>query len=371
MKIAVHAKALSEKQLHNGIVVYTYNILKAISEIDNKNQYILYSNKPIIQKIKKENFKEKILRFPKFWSYLRFPFEFNKKNNYDILFVAKEQIPPFIRPKTVIVCYDLYFKNSRLISFNGKIHFWLAVNYALKKADKIITISESTKRAIVKDAGINQDKIVVIPLGYDKDIYKPCTDVALMNSIKEKYGINKDYFINTSSLLWYRKNIDGIIKAFHICKTRGLIKHQLIITGKRGEAYENIINLIKSLNLEKDIILTGCVPIEDLPVLLSGAVALIFPSFHEGFGLPIVEAMACGCPVITSNTAAMPEVAGDAGILVNPYSVEEIAQSIEVILSNIKLRNKMRDMGFKRVERFSWEKTAMDTLNVFKNVYDN
>ena len=367
MRIAVHAKVLSEDKL-TGIGIYTYNLLKSLSKIDRKNEYVLYSNEPFIHKIGADNFRERILSFPKFWSYLRLPFEFID-DKYDLLFIPKEMVPFLKRPKTVVVCYDLMgliFSNR--ISISGKVHFWMAVKYALKAADKIIAISESTKRDIIEKCNINPDNIIVTPLGYNEELYKPCNDENLISKVKEKYGIKSNYIINTSSLLWYRKNLPRLIKAFHTYRLKGVTNHQLVITGKRGEAYDEIVSLIKSLNLEKDIILTGYISTEDMPILLGSADALVFPSLHEGFGLPILEAMACGCPVITSNCSAMPEVVGDAGILVNPNNEEEIANAINQMLTDTEYRNRLRNAGLEQAKRFSWENTAGETLKVFESL---
>ncbi len=368
MRIAVHAKVLSEG-MPSGIGYYTYNLLNAISAIDNKNEYILYSNIPILHKIKAENFKEEIIKFPKFWTYLRWPLEL-RNGRYDLVFIPHEKLPPFVNIRKVMTVYDLhslkrYFTSP--ISASAKIHFLIAIKYAIKRADRVIAISESTKRDIIEKCGIDAGKIAVTPLGYNEDLYKPCHDEDLIHKIKEKYGIKNSYIINTSSLLWYRKNLPRLIKALHIYKSKRVINHQLVITGKRGEAYSEIVSQIKSLNLEKDVILTGYISTEDMPILLSSADALVFPSLHEGFGLPILEAMACGCPVITSNCSSMPEVVGDTGVLVDPYSEEEIAHAIEKVLTDTELRNKMRKMGFERAKIFSWERTARETLKVFES----
>lgn len=369
MRIAVHAKVLSE-EMPSGIGYYTYNLLKNLSDIDKKNEYILYSDTPILHKIRAENFKEKIIKFPKFWTYLRLPIEL-RNEAFDLIFIPHEKLPPFVNSRKVITVFDLhslkrYFMSP--ISVSAKIHFLIAIKYAIKKADKVIAISESTKRDIIEKCGIDGGKITVTPLGYDKALYKTYPDDDLIHTVKEKYGIKGNFIINTSSLLWYRKNLPKLIRAFYICKSKGLINHKLVITGKRGEAYDEIVSLTKSLNLEKDVILTGYISTEDMPILLSGADALAFPSLHEGFGLPILEAMACGCPVITSNCSAMPEVVGDAGILVNPYNEDEIAHAIERVLTDAELRNQMSNMGFIQAKRFSWENTAGETLKVFESL---
>jgi len=368
MRIAVHARVLGERQL-NGIGVYTYNLLKSIAVVDKENEYALYSNRPMVHKIRAENFHERVLNFPKLWSYLRLPFEFiNEK--YDLLFIPKEMVPFGRRPKTVVTCYDFgrLIDPKDRISFDAKIHFWLASHYALRAAEKIIAISESTKKDIVKYCGISPNKITVTPLGYDSELNKPCQDQNLIRIVKEKYGLKEKYIINTSGILWTRKNLLTLIKAFQMGRLRGRIDHQLIITGRKGEAYEEVVKLIDSLKLAGKVILAGYIPEEDMPVLLSGAEALTFPSLYEGFGLVLLEAMACGCPVITSNCSAMPEVVGDAGILVNPYNEEEIVCAIERVLTDAELKKQMVEKGLQRAKLYSWEKTARETLKVFENL---
>lgn len=366
MNIAVHAKVLSETQ-PNGIGIYTYNLLKAISKIDGKNSYTLYSNQPIAQRIDAGNFSERILKFPKLWSYLRFPFEF-VSGRYDLLFVPSAMVPPLKRPKTVIVFYGFGEKAVRddKFSIQTKTHFLIAANYAFKKADSIIAISESARKDIVENYRVDPGKVTVTPLGYDKELYMPCNDRELLDRIKKKYCITKNYILNTTSLLWHRKNLVRLIKAFQLFKTKTRADYQLVITGKRGESYEEIIGLLSSLGLENDVILTDYIPKEDLPVLLSGADCMVYPSLHEGFGLSVLEAMACGCPVITSNTSSLPEVIGDAGVMIDPYSVEEMASAIEKVLESRETREKMIKMGLARAETFSWEKTARLTIDVFE-----
>ncbi len=363
MRIAINAKVLSEREI-KGIGVYTYNLLKAISEIDKKNQYVIYSNQPIVHKINDSNFQERILKFPnKLWWYLRLPLEFIN-NKYDLLFVYKEMVPLIKRSKTVVVCHDL----GPVSNIYDRVHFWIAINYAFKAADKIIAVSKATKEDIIEKCEIDPAKITVTHLGYDEMLYKPCVDENLIRKVKERYGIRGNYIINTSSILWWRKNVSRLINAFHTLKAEGIINHQLVITGERGEAYKEIIRLIYSLGLEGDVIFLGYIPIEDMPILLSGADVLVFPSLYEGFGLPLLEAMACGCSVVTSNLSAMPEVVGDAGILVDPYNTEEIVGAIEKIVTDPELRNRMCKKGLERARGFSWKKTATETLKVFESL---
>lgn len=365
MKIAVHAKVLSEKQF-SGIGHYTYNILLSLARIDKRNEYVLFSNEPFHFTIDGANFKEKVLNFPKFWSYFRLPFEL-LRDRFDLLFVPKEMLPPYA-PKSIIVVYDLGMLAVGQISFDAKVHFYLAKYLHIKRADHIITISQSTKNDIIDICRINPDKISVIYPGCNLDLYKKIEDLELLEKVKKEYRINEAYLINPSSLSWYRKNLSRLIRAFALVRKKYSLPHKLVITGKKGEAYQELLNLAEYLQLKDEIIFTEYVPTEKIPLLLNGAEAMVFPSLHEGFGLPIIEAMACGCPVITSNCSSMPEVTGDAGILVNPYSEEEIAETIYKVISDSNLKEAMRKKGLERAKQFSWEKTAKKTLALFESM---
>lgn len=367
MRIAVHAKVLSESE-PTGIGVYVRNILRALARVDSENEYVLYSNEPIRQKIDAANFSEKILRFPRFWSYLRLPFEF-VNGAYDLLFVPKEQLPPFLRPPTVVVVYDLMgllFPDR--ITLAGKVHYHLAVRWAIPAADAVIAISESTKRSIVEKCGVPKERIAVTHLGYDPEVFRPHDDPKLQAVVRQRHGIDGPYFINTSSVIWYRKNLVRLLEAFAELKREPSWEPlRLVITGKRGEGWEELRARRSALALERDVILTGYVPAADMPVLLSGALGLVFPSLDEGFGLPLVEAMACGCPVVTSNVSAMPEVVGDAGVLVDPHDVGALAGAMRSLAGDPAQRRHYRERGLERARLFSWDAAARATLRVFES----
>ena len=366
MRIAVHAKVLSEDQ-PTGIGIYTRNILRALVHIDSVNEYVLYSNQPIRQHIEAPNVREKILKFPKLWSYLRLPFEF-VGDRYDLLFVPKEQIPPVFRPPTVVVVYDLMgLMFPERIALPGKIHFHTAVRYAIPRADAVIAISEETKRSVMRECNVPAERITVTHLGYDETVFQPCRDAARLADVRRRYGISRAYFVNTSSVIWYRKNLVRVLQALAALKARvGTAAPQLVVTGKRGEAYEEVLQWRSRLGLEEDVVFTGYVAAEDIPVLLSGALALVFPSLDEGFGLPLVEAMACGCPVVSSAVSAIPEVVGEAGLLVDPWSETAIGDAMHRIVAESGLAAVLRARGFAQVRQFSWERAARQTLAVFE-----
>lgn len=369
MRIAVHAKVLSEDE-PTGIGVYTHNILRALARIDKKNEYVLYSNEPIRQKVDAPNFHEKILRFPRFWSYLRLPWEFIGKR-YDLLFVPKEQIPIFLRPPTVLVVFDLMnLLFPEHMSLRGKVHFKIAMRHAIPAADAVIAISEHTKRLVLEHCNIVPERLTVTHLGYDPERFHVSQDPAAVDAVRTRYGLEGPYLVNPSSVIWHRKNPMRLIRAFARLKADGMHANlRLVFTGKRGEGFDEVLELRRSLGLERDVLFAGYVPEADLPLLFTGALALVFPSLDEGFGLPLIEAMACGCPVISSRISAMCEVVGDAGILVDPLDVEELARAMRALVQDAALREEFRERGLVRARHFSWDEAAQKTLQVFQRLH--
>lgn len=366
MKIAVHAKMLSEAAL-NGMGYYTCNLMRGLAAIDKRNIYDLYSSDAIIHKVAAPNFRERITGSPLCWTNIKLPLVLSKEP-HDVVFVPHEKLPPFVKGRKVITVYDLVSLREYMrspISVAAKIHFIKAIAWTIKKADAVIVISEATRKSVLEVTGIDPARITVTPLGYDRALYYPRPSEDGVD-IRKKYGIPKPYFINTSSLLWYRKNLPRLIRAFAQSAARQ--DSCLVITGRKGMDYDNVVEAIRKSGVADDVMLLGYVPLEDMPRLLSGAVGLVFPSLHEGFGLPIVEAFACGCPVITSNCSSMPEVAGDAAILVDPLDECAIRTAIDKLFFDAGLREGLKIKGLEAVRSYSWEKTARLTLGVFEGL---
>jgi glycosyltransferase involved in cell wall biosynthesis len=368
MKVAVLAGALSEKSLH-GIGYYTLNLLRELARLDKSNDFFLYSNREFKWNVNEKNVHEKQLKFPYAWSYLRFPLEFTKsKNKYDLVFIPKEVVPPFLASKSVITTFDLmHLHFPRDITSVVKRHFNLAEKYAFPRAKKILTISEDTKNDLVKLCGVDERKIIVTPLGYDKDIFRP-RSLDVIAPVLDKYKITRPYFINVSSYWWFRKNLISLIRSYAMSLKQGYHDNDLVITGKRGPLYDEMVSLCNNLNIQNRVHMLEYVPIHDLAILLNGAFSMLFPSLHEGFGLPIIEAMASGCPVLTSNCSAMPEAAGRAAILVDPLDEEAIKNGIIMLASNTSLLNELRELGFTQAKKFDWSITARKTLDVFQEM---
>ena len=254
------------------------------------------------------------------------------------------------------------------IKFASRIFYskWMPLSY--RKALQIITISNSTKNDIVKVLGIDKDKITVIPLAVDEKFNDTvgATEVA---RVKAKYKLPKRYILHIGTLE-PRKNLSFLIEAFsEVIRDRAFDDLRLVITGKKGWYFEGLFEKVRKLNLEEKVIFTGYFDEEDKPALYKGAIVFAFPSLYEGFGLPPLEAMASGVPVISSNTSSMPEVIGDAGILISPEDHDAWVENIKKVVSSQELQDEMKIKNKKQLEKFSWDITAEKTLAVYKKAY--
>jgi glycosyltransferase involved in cell wall biosynthesis len=229
----------------------------------------------------------------------------------------------------------------------------------------VITGSNQTKTDLIKYFGLNADKVVVTPYGVDP-CFRPITDKQRFVEVKTKYGIDNEFILYVGNLQ-PRKNLVRLFLAFERLKIKRKINEKLVIVGKKAWLYQDIFKTYEQLKAKEEIIFTGYVPTEEIPVLYSAARIFVYPSLYEGFGLPPLEAMACGVPVLTSLVSSLPEVVGDSALLVDPYSVEEIANGIERLLSDEKLRLSLREKGLRKASTFSWRRTAELTLAVYRD----
>lgn len=235
-----------------------------------------------------------------------------------------------------------------------------------QKADCLIADSEATKLDVVKHLNVAEEKVKVIYLGVD-DKFKPINDSALLEKVRAHYRLPRKFILYVGTIE-PRKNIQGLIKAYARLCEEDAFYHDLVIAGWMGWKSEGLTDLIKGLGIEHRLHFTGYIDENDLPALYNLTDLFAFPSFFEGFGLPVLEAMACGVPVVTSNVSSLPEVAGDAAVLVNPHSVDEIAGGMNRLLTDNDLRKSCSEKGIARSRLFTWEKCARETLAVFEEV---
>lgn len=242
-------------------------------------------------------------------------------------------------------------------------HAWLPV--ATRSLDAVITISQQSKEDLIKHMHLRENQIEIIPDGVSRK-YHPMREAEFSPAL-ERAGISRPYILYVGSIE-PRKNLNRLLQAFAGLR-QWLDKWTLVIVGARNYWKSSpVIQVVEQLGLTDKVIFTGFIQEDDLPSIYNGADCFIFPSLYEGFGLPVLEAMACGTPVITSNSSSLPEVAGDAGILVDPNQVEAITSAMRQVLSDPDLAAELRQRGLARAAGFTWERTARETVAVYKSV---
>jgi len=367
--------------------------LKVSSRQARTIKFLIHLKQPPLPDLPKEseNFKYKVFGPKKLWTQFALPLHliFTKKPN--VFFSTAHYLPRFCLLPTVVTIHDLSFLHyPEMFRKSDLYQLKIGSRYSINKATHIIAVSQTTKNDIVKNYHVDPAKITVTYEGYDQSRIKPQSE-SQINRMKKKYQIDGNYIIFVGTLQ-PRKNLERLIEAFEKLtrnqkpETRNL---QLVIVGKRGWMYDQIFEQIKSLNLGQKVIFTDYVPNNDLPALISGAKAYILPSLWEGFGIPVIEAQACGVPVVVSNTSSLPEivrastskvgsdssevsfannaVVSDSAVLINPESVQSIASGIKKALDP-KIRSDLIKKGFTNIKRFSWGICAQQTLKILEKV---
>lgn len=359
---------------------FCFQLLTALSIIDKKNEYFIYlPTNPASDMPKEErNLHYVVFSSIKLWTLLGLSKKlFSDRNKIDVFFSPTHYLPLYVPCPSVISILDVsYLHFPKLFKKKDLYQLKLWGRYSIGKAKKIITISKASKNDIIKAYGVSEDKVVVVCPGIKSEIQnsksETNTKLKMQNSksLKEKFGIDKEFILFVGTLQ-PRKNIGKLIEAFSRLKTQDLrlkTDLELIIVGKKGWMYEDILNAPKKFGIADRVKFLDSVTDEDLPSFYKNAICFVLPSLYEGFGLPILEAMKYGCPVITSNVSSLPEAGGDAAVYFNPESVEDIAEKIEKVISSEKLRQEMVKKGYEQVKKFSWEKTARETLKVLQEL---
>lgn len=288
---------------------------------------------------------------------LPFPYKWLFHEKSDITMFFNFFLPPFVSGKGILVVYDTVVKDCpETVNFRNKLLLKLNLRKSIKRADRIITISEFSKRQIIKHYGADERKITVIPCAADRNKFFPAPEnTVLPAEIAEKYGVPEKYYLYLGTLE-PRKNIARLIDAYAAAKAKADVP-KLVIAGGKGWMFDEIFSRVRELSLEEDVIFTGYVEDSHVPELMRYAMAFCFPSLYEGFGMPPLEAMACGVPVIVSDCSSLPEVVGNCGIRVDPYSVSEITEAMLKIIEP-EFAAEQKQAGIKRAAEFSWQKNA-------------
>lgn len=395
---------------HGGVETYARNLIRALQDKDSSNEFLLFCS--VLNEeafpIKRANFKKivsgrsktvesaklkvlpyvaKVFELMDEIAALRefkrgvkrlilgphgepHPAETNISSGYDILhymftiypFWEKYDVPVVLTMSDIQQeFHPEFFKKNELETRNR--YF----KPSAMGADHIIAVSEFTKKTIVEKYGVPSDKITVVHHGFDKDEFKP-VDRAAVEAFRHKYKLPERFLLYPAAT-WPHKNHLRLVRAYKIFKDKYRLTCKLVLSGIKKGNHGPVAEEIKKLGLEGDIIHSGYLPYRDLPLLYNAASLLVFPSLFEGFGMPVIEAMAVGLPVACSNITCLPEVGGDAAMYFDPEDPEDIAAKVYKVCSDEDLRGLLVKKGLKRVQLFSWERTAKETLDVYEKVY--
>ncbi len=369
MKIGLSAEWIGTRA--GGPEVYSSNLIHALSMIDHENQYSVYlSEKGPLKDYsgKGPNVIPRLMWGKSRWVVLPFSQPLEMMLHPVDLFHATSVAPPFCPAPFVLTVTELGFERHpeffpRMMNLRlSKLSSWGA-----RRAKRILSISEYTKNDLVEIYKIDPEKIIVTYCGVSER-FRPLRDRSKIERVLEKYGIPSEYILYVGKLE-ARKNVARLLRAYHQLRQETRCPHKLVLVGNRSYLYSDIFETVDDLALQEDVWVLENIPRGELPAFYNGASLFVFPSLLEAFGLPPVEAMACGIPVVVSNTTSLPEIAGDAAFLVDPYSVPSIAEGMQEVLMDEKLRESLVEKGFRRANEFTWKKTAERTLEVYRTVY--
>jgi glycosyltransferase involved in cell wall biosynthesis len=349
---------------------YATNLIEALAEIDQANHYTLYVTKT-----------EAVERFSDRWPnvvvrrtlphtpIIRIPVVLSselRKNPVDVLHVQFTS-PPLTPCPVVVTVHDLSFEHlPETFNFRSRTQLRLTVRYSARRATRIISLSKHGRDDLISTYGIAPELITITPLAAAEH-FRPVHNNQELQRVRQTYGIDGEYILCVGSIQ-PRKNLARLLAAYARLRdtwTSGRLP-KLVVVGKRAWLYHETLRSIESNGIGDSVIMTGYVPASDLPALYSGAVCFAYPSFFEGFGLPPLEAMKCGTPVIVGNRTSLPEVVGESAVMVDPFDVDAIAAAIRRLVVDSDFRTVLSVKGLAHAKRFSWNETARRTLKVYE-----
>ncbi len=369
MRIGIDATALPP-QLY-GAGNYTVNLILALLKVDVANEYVVFT-KPSHASLFEGHARPQIVQARLASRMLRVIWEQSalpllaRRHHLSILHSPHYTLPLLTNCKTIVTFHDMtFFLYPQLHQGYKRVFFKTSIRLSARRANAIIADSESTRRDILRILKPNAQHVFAIPLGISEK-FRRIVNVLEIERIRSKFNLPERVVLYVGTLE-PRKNLPVLMRTFKELVDRGL-NYSLVIVGKKGWQYAEIFQTLEHSGIQERVIFLDYVPETDLPFLYNAADLFVYPSLYEGFGLPVLEAMACGVPVITSNVSAMPEMAGDAGLLVDPRNTDEWADAMQLVLTDRALHDKLAYKGLERSKLFSWERTARETLAVYEHV---
>jgi len=375
MHIGIDAHAIGARQ--GGNETYISNLIKSLAEIDGDNLYTIYlANAGAAAQWREEftnrykNFSVRLLppptplvRVPVYLTYELF------RRPVDVLHV-QYTAPPFCRIPIVVTIHDLAFERMpETFTRRGSFQLKLTVRWTAKKAAKVATVSEYSRQDLLDIYKLPPEKVVVTYNGVESSFTPQPSVQNEAEEIRRRFGVSRDFVLAVGSLQ-PRKNLVRLIRAYaRLRSERQDFRPQLVIVGRKLWLANEIFDEVKKQRWADDVILTGYVADEDLPALYRAARAFVYPSLFEGFGLPPLEAMACGTPVVTSDVSSMPEITGDAALLIDPNDEGALANALIEVVNNDRLRADLREKGIAQAKKFTWRDAAEKTLRLYQEAY--
>lgn len=377
MRIGIDCRTIlnPEKGEGAGIGHYTYQLVRHLLKIDKKNDYFLFFDRTVqerrLAKFKQEN--ARIIFFP-FIQYTKFlptgyshflVSAFLARQKLDVFHSPTLSLPQSYRAPSVVTAHDLtVYKFPDLYTDKQSSLLKTIIPQAVRQAKKIIAVSQSTKKDLGEIFGVESERIKVIYHGLDERFFRK-SDPKVIKDIQKKFNISNDYLLFLGTLE-SRKNIIRIIEAYERLREKINYSYQLVLAGAPGGNFNEIKKRIDESKYREDILLPGYIEADDLDPLFEGAKIFVFPTLYEGFGLPIIEAMANGVPVVTSNISSLPEIAEGNAVLVDPFNVAEITQAIFDLLTKPDMSQEFSQHGKEKAKEFDWQKTAKETLTIYQ-----
>lgn len=356
-----------------GLGRYATELLTTLVNRDGQHEYSIFYNRPrdaqvptSLSKLPKHTVPlgDKPWRLLVSMAHLFRLHQTRSVGSVDIFHATDHLLPYLPGTATVFTLGDLtYLSHPQTHARLNRLYLQWMMPTFLRRADAVIAISKSTHRDMLSHYGLDASKCFVIYPGFDSRFH-PVQDRGNLNSVQEMYGLPGRFFLYVGTLE-PRKNLPNLLRAFAAAGNEQLT---LVIAGKKGWMYQPIFDLVQTLRIDRKVLFTGFIADEDLPALYSLAEAFVFPSLYEGFGLPVLEAMACGTPVITSNVSSLPEITNDAAFLVDPLNIEGMSAAIQQLAEDANLRQELSQRGLRQASQFGWQRSAAETLNVYQYV---
>lgn len=351
-----------------GIERHARELLGGLQRLGGEHEYVLFTSRdcratfPLSQNVTEvaSHVSAKFRPAKIVWEQSVLPVQL-ARHGIDVLLSPANIAPLAHRCPSAVIIHDLIpFFRPEVFTFIERTAMRVLFRMSALRSNTVITVSESSRRDIIELLGVAPERVVVIPGGCDPRFQPvPLTDET--RAQLREVGIPERYLLYVAASRSY-KNVDGLIRAFKLLKERHAIPHALVLTGLADRAQHDLVALVGDLGLERDVVFSGFLDDRLLPLVYSAADVLVYPSFYEGFGLPVIEAMACGTPVAASNRTSLPEAVGDAGLLFDPDDIEDMAATIRRIVDDPALRAQLVAKGLVHASRFSWDQTAKRTL---------